>query len=234
MVNPPGALGPVRAVKIRGPGLAIDSVRAVDRGHPLLYGVATGRVALTQTAVLEAAGPLEAIWLGPQGPLLTAGQSHGQRVVVMGFSPQQAEQLPLLASYPLLFGNAIYWTAQNQLETARGMNRRTGELISLQGKSLTWRCGEDSAEGQSSAQPNGNSVELDRVGLWETDAGEAGSAALLSPGETLLAAADPAGPQDDEKIATAVWQGDLSPLLMWTVLAILLGESWLFHRLWSY
>jgi hypothetical protein len=234
VINPPGSLGPVRAVKISGLGLAIDSVRAVDRGHPLLYGVATGRVAITQTAVLEAAGPLESIWLGPQGPLLTAGDSHGQRVVVMGFSPQNSEQLPLLASYPLLFGNAIYWTAQNQLETVRGMNRRTGELLSLSGTSLTWHTAEKPAAAESVEHPNGSPIELDRIGLWETETGEAGSAALLSPGETLLAAAEPDQPRDDAASAASVWQGDLSPALMWTMLAVLLIESWLFHRLWSY
>ena len=234
VVTPPGSLGPVRAVKLSGPGLAVDAVRAVDRGHPLLYGVATGRVALMQTAVLEASGPLESVWLGPQGPLLAAGESHGQRVVVMGFSPQKSEQLPLLASYPLLFGNAIYWTAQNQLETARGMNRRTGELVSLQGKTLTWHAADDPAAAASIEQSSGNSVELDRIGLWETEAGEAGSAALLSPSETLLAAADPAAPQDEATVAASVWQGDLAPLLMWAVLAILVLESWLFHKLWAY
>ena len=56
VINPPGSLGPVPAARLAGDGLPLDSLRAIDRGHPLLYGVATGRVGLTQTAVLEAAG----------------------------------------------------------------------------------------------------------------------------------------------------------------------------------
>ena len=64
--------------------------------------------------------------------------------------------------------------------------------------------------------------------LWQTDAGESGSAALLSARETLL----PAGHADAARESGSVsWlRGDLGWPLLWLVLGALLVESWLFHR----
>ncbi|MBN2475531.1 MAG: BatA and WFA domain-containing protein [Pirellulales bacterium] len=233
-VDPPGPLGPVRAVRIGSGGLPLENLRAPSRDHPVLYGVATGRVAVTQTAVVEAGGPLESLWIGPQGPLLLAGEIRGQRIVVMAFSPQHSEQLPLMASYPLLIGNAIYWAAAHELESAQGMNRRTGELVKLEGKHLIWQDsrGRDAAEGTVALQ--GGAAELDRIGPWRTDAGQSGSASLLSVRDTLI----PARPQDasagDDEQAESPLQGDLAPLLLWGVLALLVVESWLYHRYVAY
>ena len=219
--------------RLSGEGLPLEGLRAVDRGHPLLYGVASGRVALMQTAVVEAAGQLESIWIGAHGPVLLAGESQGQRVVVLAFSPQKSPQLPLLASYPMLVGNALYWTAAEQLEQWRGRNRRTGELAPLEGASLVWREVENPAVAQPPVALGGSWTELDRIGLWETDKGESGAAALLSPDETLLAAADVAGAEQGA-VAPSVWRGDLSPVLLWVIFGVLLGESWLYHRLLAY
>ncbi len=234
VVNPPGSLGPVRAVALENGGLPLDVLRATDEGHPLLYGVATDRIAVTQTAVVQSGGPLEPVWVGTSGPVLLAGEAHGQRVAVLALSPQHSEQLPLMSSYPLLIGNAIYWAAEGGIESARGKNLRTGEMIKLEGDTLTWLQPEKGPAGKT-VSLSGRAVELDQIGLWETGSGETGSASLLSPRETLL----PAAPEQSEnKIAAAgetSWlRGDLVPLLLWSVLGLLLAESWLFHRYLAY
>lgn len=235
VINPPGPLGPVKAVRIQRGGLFLQDMRAPDPGHPLLYGVATARVGLAQTAVLAAEGPLEPVWVGSQGPVLAAGESGGRRLVVMGFSPQHSERLPLMASYPMLIGNAIYWAAESEIESTRGFNRRTGELIELEGTTLTFKDpgGGDAAE--TTRELTGRSVELDRIGLWETDAGETGSASLLSAADTLVPALgeDAAGAARQGDAAGA-FRGDLAPILLWGVLALLVVESWLFHRYMAY
>ena len=242
-IDPPGSLGPVKAVRIGGDGLPLESLRASNQGHALLYGVATGRVAVTQTVMIDPGGPLQSLWIGPQGPVLLAGEFRGQRVVVMGFSPQRSEQLPFMASYPLLIGNAIYWAAETEIESSRGMNRRTGELVELQGKTLTWLDPARKEAAQTTASPaaggtvriEGRSAELDRLGLWRTEAGESGSASLLSVEETLIPAADKHTPTGRDASETAgLFRGDMAPLLLWGVLALLIFESWLFHRYIAY
>lgn len=235
VINPPGPLGPLRAKRIEGVGLPLDTLRATNKGHPLLYGVATGRIALTQTAVVEAAGPLRSLWAGSAGPVLLAGEARGQRIVVLAFSPQHSERLPLMYSYPLLIGNAIYWAAEKQIESSRGTNRRTGELVELEGKEITWRNPGNKQSAETSVELKGRSTQLDRIGLWETDAGETGSASLLSTKDTLLPAED-RNPDTAQRDSTAasLFRGDLAPLLLWSVLVLLIVESWLFHRYVAY
>jgi hypothetical protein len=217
-------------------GLPLTTLRSPGSEHPVLFGVATERVAVTQTAVLEADGPLESLWIGAQGPVLLAGKIRDQRVVILGFSPQHSEQLPLMASYPLLVGNALYWAAESDIDSAQGMNRRSGEIIELAGKTLTWETpGAESAE-QATVPLQGSSHELDRLGLWKTEqAGEIGSAALAS----TYASNIPARGEEDAEAAEAergagLFRGDMVPLLLWSVLLILLGESWLYHRSITY
>ena len=167
--------------------------------------------------------------------MLLAGELRGQRVVVMGFSPQHSEQLPFMASYPLLIGNAIYWAAETELESARGMNRRTGQLVELRGKTLTWLDPANQQAAKTTEKLAGRSVELDRIGLWRTEAGERGSAALLSVEETQIPAQQKDAPAARNAQDTASWfRGDLAPVLLWGVLALFVVESWLFHRYIAY
>ena len=234
-INPPGSLGPIQAMPLKGAGLPLDTLRAPGQGHPVLYGVATGRIALTQTAVVEADGPLESLLVGSAGPVLLAGEARGQRIVVLPFDPQTSERLPLMYSYPLLVGNAIYWAAENRLESARGMNLETGELIELQGRRLTWQ-DPDVEESAPAVELTGRAAELDRIGLWETDADERGSAALLSVTDTLLPARaeDAQNTEDANHAAASLFRGDLAPVLLWGVLVLLIVESWLYHRYLAY
>ena len=222
---PASAQGVIRAVRIGDEGLPVDSVRSPDDRHPLLYGVASARVRLTQTAVLEAGGSLEPLWIGPTGPIMVAGEVEGQRVTAMAFAPAVSESLPLMASYPLLIGNAIYWSVDPQLEAMKGNNLATGDLVSLEGKKLTWMRGKN----LETVELKGSLAELDRVGLWKTDTGETGSASLLSLNETKLVAA-PKGDAVDEVMSASWFGGDLTNVLVVIVLVTLVVESWLFHR----
>jgi len=132
VMRPPRSLGPVRAVQIENEdGLAVDQLRAINERHPVLYGVASERVALTQTAVLEAAGSLVPLWVGPVGPLMVAGEVRGQRLVVMAFAAERSERLPFMASYPLLLGNAILWLTETEEGERAGNNMRTGHVIDV-------------------------------------------------------------------------------------------------------
>ncbi|MHC4502749.1 MAG: vWA domain-containing protein [Planctomycetota bacterium] len=255
VMNPPRAAGPVRAVRLESEGLPLTAIRPVDERHPVLYGVATSRVELTQTAVLESDGPLEPLWVGPSGPVLAAGDVRGQRIVVMAFEPGRSERLPLMASFPLLVGNAIYWSAAAEAGggPADTLNHRTGELVACSGGTITWSVPGPVETRESTAALRGRLVELDRVGLWRTEGGEEGSAALLSSAETSIARdGRNSEPQMDadgrrsERQATddtasirvhprssavaLAFRGDMTPLLMWAILAVLLLESWLFHR----
>jgi hypothetical protein len=231
VINPPGSLGPLQAVRIRGDGVPIENIRTISDGHPVLYGVASGRVALTQTAIIETGGVLDSIWVGPQGPVLQAGEVRGQRLVVMGFSPQRSQRLPFLASCPLLIGNAIYWAAESDLKAALGMNGRTGEIVPLKGTTLIWEPVDAGDEAETSVKLEGHSAELDRVGLWRSDDGQLGSASLLSVADTVISAQ----PEDleagaDMETTESLFRGDLLPFLLWGVLGLLMIESWLFHR----
>jgi hypothetical protein len=46
----------VRAAALDSGGLPVEALRPADERHPVLYGVATSRVEVTQTAVLESDG----------------------------------------------------------------------------------------------------------------------------------------------------------------------------------
>ncbi|HSI86674.1 MAG TPA: BatA and WFA domain-containing protein, partial [Candidatus Methylacidiphilales bacterium] len=80
VLNPPGSSGPVRVQPLEK-GIFVDAVRVTREKHPLLHGVATGRISLTQTASIDATGSLEPLWQGPAGPILAAGERNGQRIV---------------------------------------------------------------------------------------------------------------------------------------------------------
>jgi hypothetical protein len=223
VMQPPGSLGPVHAAPIEGDGLPVDSLRAVDDRHPVLYGVASDRVAVTQTAVLRTGGALAPLWTGAMGPLLLAGEVKGQKLVVMAFAADRSERLGLTAAYPLLLGNAIYWLARDESNERQGDNLRTGTILETGGQPLVW----EKPEGTELARETGPLAELDRPGLWRL--GERrGSAALVSRRETLLPAR-PDGAGDDALAAEAT-RGDLRPLLLWVALALLVLEAWLFHR----
>lgn len=219
VVDPPAGVAPVRALAIDG-GLPVESPRLADAGHPLLFGVASARVAALQTAVLPSEGALLPLWSSPAGPFLAAGEIQGARLVVLAAAAGRSERLALTSVWPLLVGNALLWTTQPERDRQGGERHRTGTVLTVKGSRLEWSDG-------TRLSLASRLVELDRLGAWSTEAGESGSAALLDAGETALpvaAAASGAVP------VAPWWRGDLLPLLIALLLGVLLVEAWLNHR----
>lgn len=243
-MRPPNSIGPIQAVPIPNDGLPIETLREAEADHPLLYGVASERIAVRQRVVLDGTGPLQPVWTGPSGPVLVAGESQGQRVIVMAFSPEQSDRFPLMTSFPIFLANCVYWAAENRLNQSLGVNLRTGSIQELDGQRLDWSVpgsadstGNVNATATDSAMKstklNGRWSELDRIGLWETDTGQRGSSALLSNQETMLpwSASDSKIKNHQTETSAASWlRGDLVPILMWSMLTLLLLDSWLYHR----
>lgn len=230
VINPPGAVGPVLARRLDSP-VPYDSVRVGNEDHPLLFRVSSGRIALTQTAVIQAAGSLEPLWVAGREPVLAAGDVNGQRLVLMGFSPGISERLPLTASFPLLMGNALFWCVDQAGQPGDVRLRSTGEFVPVQGESITWS-NWDGREMKKQRFPlDGDILELDRVGVWETDTGEQGSSQILSARESDIPIAGESEETDPGYFTVeAGWASNLKIWLLAAVVALLLAESYLFHR----
>lgn len=231
VINPPGSSGPVLARALDNP-IPYDSIRVGNEDHPVLFRVSSSRVALTQTAVFRSTGSLEPLWIAGRDPILAAGEIGGQRLVVMAFSPGRSERLPLTASFPLLIGNALLWSVDRDTTTADGVDlHSTGDLVHMEGETIQWSQW-DGREMKSRRFPlSAGVVELDRIGIWETDAGARGASHILSARESDIPARSP-----DESADAAYFEaetglgGKLKLGLLAAVVLVLLLESWLFHR----
>lgn len=235
VINPPGSAGPVTAVPL-DPPVPREAVRVVDEQHPVLFRVTSSRISLTQTAVLDATGSFQPLWLADDQAVLLAGESAGQRLVVLGAAPSLSEHLPLTAAYPLLLGNALFWCAEKSDAGRAPRLLRTGSFLDMAG-GLEWREFQSGKLGVATAVPAGatRGVELDRIGLWRTaDGTREGSSLLLSRQETDLGAMAPAS-EDAPAIASPAAHtprllGDLTRWFIALAVLALLLESWLFHR----
>ncbi|MEM7145710.1 MAG: BatA and WFA domain-containing protein [Verrucomicrobiota bacterium] len=233
VLNPPGSAGPVRAVALESGGIPHGAVRAANGDHPVLFRVNSGRVSLTQTAVLDGTGSLEPLWFAGGDPVLLAGEVRGQRLVIMAFSAERSERLPLMASYPLLLGNALFWCA-NAVRGDEVFGRyRTGEVIDVEDAAIRWRELTEAGFRDATDASEGQLIELDRVGLWEGIDGREGVSLLLSGQETDMRGVSGIVNEDGENAGSSVakwFRGEAVQWLLWIVLGVLLLESWLFHR----
>jgi len=236
VINPPGSAGPVVAVPVSGGGIPWDSIRVTNEEHPLLFRVSSSRVSVTQTAVIDTSRSLEPLWFAGSEPVMAAGESLGQRLVVMGFSPQRSENLPLMASYPILIGNAIFWCSEPAQGTGGPVEKKTGSLVETGDGALYWQDGSTGSVGAVSSPSesgNGGFAELDRIGLWETTDGQKGSSLLLSRRETDLHASLGVGSDavlgEGVSVGGGPVLGDVTRWLLVFVLVVLITESWLFH-----
>jgi hypothetical protein len=164
-------------------------------------------------------------------PVLAAGEFNGQRLVVTAFSPAQSVQLALLPSFPLILGNALYWCAENSDALADIRTLHTGEM--LHASSLVqWHAWDGDSFIEISDDPANGLLALQRIGAWETG-DRSGASALISDAETNLpklssdvaVSAQPAAP-----LITASAFSTWPKRLIWLALALLLLESFLFHR----
>ncbi len=221
--------GPLRTRPLKA--LPHDSVRAVQPDHPVLFRASSSRIAVTQTTVLELPASLEPLWIAGTEPVLAAGESGGQRIVVTAFSPSQSEQLALLPSFPLVLGNALYWCAENSEALADMRTLHTGEMLNASSL-VQWHAWDGDAFIEASDDPANDLLALNRIGAWEIG-NRSGACALISDAETNLPAlpadtilsSQPAAP-----IITASAFSTWPQRLIWLALALLLIESFLFHR----
>ncbi|MCE9518677.1 MAG: BatA and WFA domain-containing protein [Verrucomicrobia bacterium] len=231
VLNPPSNSGPIHAKKL-DKAVPYDSVRAVQPDHPVLYRVTSGRVAVTQTTVLNMSDTLETLWMAGQEPVLAAGQADGQRMVVTAFIPGKSEQLALMSAFPLLIGNALYWCAENNEALASLKPKRPGDFVSLESGIVKWHDWDGAKFINTSEESRGGWFELRRIGIFEAANGKVESSLLLSVYETELPAiAAAAGTSTTENTARR-WAtgGGWWTKLLWFALGVLLIESWLFHR----
>jgi hypothetical protein len=228
-LTPLTSSGPLRTRVMRG--VPHDSVRAVQPDHPVLFRTSSSRIAVTQTTVLDLPVSLEPLWIAGTEPVLAAGEFNGQRLVVTAFSPAQSEQLALLPSFPLILGNALYWCAENSDALADMRTLHTGEM--LHASSLVqWHAWDGDRFIEISDDPANGLLSLQRIGAWETD-DRSGACALISDAETNLPklsndaaiSTQPAAP-----LITASAFSTWPKRLIWLALALLLLESFLFHR----
>lgn len=228
VINPPQQLGPIQAIPLKT-GVPHDEVRVANEDHPVLFRVSSSRLALTQTSVFDATGSFEPLWFAGNEPVLAAGAVSGQRIVVMGFAPQLSERLPLTASFPILLGNAIYWCAEGEnAEEDRLQERKTGEVVSVTGSQMRWRELRDGKLTGGAQKLDRGLVELERIGLWETDGGQRGTSHLLSREETNLRASA-AEESTTPAAAGGPGLGDITWLILAMICLLLLIESLLFH-----
>lgn len=230
VIHPPDRQTPF-AVRRLAAAVPHEGVRTGNADHPVLFRVSSGRVAISQTAVYDPRGTLEPLWFVGDDAVLSAGEIGGNRVVLMGFSPGLSERLPLTASFPLLMGNALFWCVEPGGNGGHIALSHTGDLVSIEGSSITWSEAGDRVAGGDRRALGGGPVEMDRAGIWTADDGRRGAAYLLSSSESDLQAKGDAAPDDaayfeqKERFAGAFNYG-----LLLGIGLLLLLESWLFHR----
>lgn len=233
VLNPATSSGPVIAKLLPGNGVPHDSLRAVRPDHPVLFRVASSRVALTQTSVLALPASVEPLWIAGTDTVLAAGEHAGQRIVASAFSPATSEQLALLPAFPLVLGNALYWCAEASDVLASQRPLRTGGLVPATGL-VGWHAWNGSQFIDISEQPTGGLLALGQIGSWETADGQTGTSILASATETNLprrsatSAVMPALRQ--QSIITPASFSTWPQKLLWSLVALLLAESFLFHR----
>ena len=232
VLNPEKSSGPIRARPFGKSGLSHNNVRLVAPENPVVFRIASSRLAITQTCALESLGSLEPLWLADTDPVLAAGEVNGQRIVASAVSPSQSEQLALLPAYPLLLGNAIYWCAEQSDALSELKPLRPGEWLTTSGL-VKWTEWNGTRTAATSDEPQGNLLEIQRLGIWETADGKAGTSILASTAETNV----PKLPTDSAVASSTTkkepWKkasGNWPQTLIWALLAVLVVESFLFHR----
>lgn len=231
VLNPKKSAGPVHARELGRQGVPHSSVRQIAPEHPVVFRISSSRLAITQTCALESLGSLEPLWLADAEPVLAAGELNGQRMVISAVSPGQSEQLALLPTYPLLLGNAIYWCAEQSEALSELKPLRPGDWLATTGL-VKWTDWNGTRIGPASDEAQGSLLEVRRLGVWETADGKTGASILAAAKETDVpkqaadATASRAATPQSWKKTTGNWPQKL----IWALLAVLLVESFLFHR----
>jgi len=229
-LNPPQSSGPVQLAPLPEPGLPHDSVRNVAPDHPLLYRVSTSRLAITQTSILQLNTTLEPLWLAGTEPILAAGEASGQRLVISTFSPARSEQLALMPAFPLLLGNALFWCAEKTNAMSELRPQHPGDLLNETGL-IQWTEWDGNQFIEITHDSSNGLFAIEQIGAWQSSDHQ-GTSILGSAKETDLPRLNENAPAPPSLplIRAAVGFRDWPFVLVWTVLLLLILESWLFHR----
>lgn len=231
-LNPPADVGPVRVTRLKQSGWTSRTVHVAAADHPVLAGIAEGRLRLKQTAMLSTEGSMEWLWVSGQEPLLIAGENSGQRLVVSAFSPALSEGLALQPEFPLLIGNELLWLADDE-EGRRGLNlRRTGEVVEMK-SAQQWQYWDGRAFIEDQVDAVGWS-ELDRIGTWTDELGASGVGLLAAVRETDVPkqsqTSSEIGGESAEEPTVPFAGFNLVEGLVIGLLLLLITESYMFHR----
>lgn len=235
-LEPLVSAGPIRVRILPRGGLPHEGIRTLTPEHPVLFRVTGSRVALTQSVVLDVPDTLEPLWMAANEPVLLAGESEGQRLVVSAFSPARSEQLALLPALPLVLGNALYWCAESAVEKQGQQRTKPGEVMAAEGL-VQWTEWNGTAFVESSQEAAQGWTEIDRLGVWSVEGGATGVAVLASVAETNVPSVG-RGQVGEKTLALAGIQAlqvrgswaNWPEIMIGCLLLMLLVESYLFHR----
>ena len=108
--------------------------------------------------------------------------------------------------------------------------RHTGELLPARGL-VSWHAWDGSAFTESSEESAHDLLSLRKIGAWETSEGQSGGCVLASAAETNVRAGGQAdAPVFERSMLPVNAFGTWAQRLLWVLLALLLLESFLFHR----
>ena len=229
-LTPQSSSGPLQARAIKS--IPHDGVRSVQPDHPVLFRAGSSRIAVTQTTLLNLPASVEPLWFAGNEPVLAAGEFNGQRLVVTAFSPAQSEQLALLPTFPLILGNALYWCAENSEALTDMRTLHTGDMLHTESL-VQWHAWNGDSFIDVSDDPAHGLLALNRIGSWETGTDRSGACALISAAETNLPALAADASRSIQPAAPVITGSSFSTWpkrLISFALALLLAESFLFHR----
>ncbi len=231
-LNPRNSSGPVRAEPLAGRGLPHQAVRIVAPDHAVSYRIASSSLAVTQACRLDLTGGLEPLWMAGDEAVLAAGEVNGRRVVVSAVSPSQSERFALLPAFPLMLGNAVYWCAESTEAADDSRPLRPGDWLKADGI-VKWSEWDGEAVTAASDEARNGLVEIARLGSWEAADGRSGAAILASAQETNVSKRDQSASHaatDKAPSPLAATTGNWHRRLIWSLIGLLLAESFLFHR----
>lgn len=235
LLSPAANAGPIRVRSLGPRGVPVPAVRTAAPDHPVLFRVSSSRLALTQTAILSLPSSIEPLWMAGSEPLLAAGEVNGQRLLVSAFSPSRSENLALLPAFPLVLGNALYWCGESSSTLSSYEVRHTGSILTAEG-SLHWTEWDGNGFRSATDETSSGLVSLQRIGMWDTTDGRKGACILGSETETNLPIQIPETnttaitPAPTLQRASWLQQWTVPQLLIWSIVLLLLLESFLFHR----
>jgi hypothetical protein len=101
----------------------------------------------------------------------------------------------------------------------------------VEGSEIRWTGSDDGQSSSRLVELESDVVEMNQIGIWETDTGLKGAAHLLSARESDIASSASVDLNESEYFAVASrFAGNLKWWFLSLIILFLVIESWLFHR----